>query len=163
MKRALVIIDMQRGFGNANALITINRVIKQINRAKKFGDKIIIVEYLPHKIYHKTRPEIIKAIGNYDHIKVYKYINSGANSIIEACKKYAYKIDIFRLCGVNTNACVQSTLIGLHGKDKYKLEIVPEACNGHYGSKIFKEFKDLYQAVVIGPNPVKLKRPVRYI
>lgn len=167
MKRTLVIIDMQCGFGNANALITINAVIKQIKRAKKFGDVIFVVEYLPHSQYKTTRTEIMEAIGSYAHIKVYKYDDDGSQEILAACDSPNTIPDVFRLCGVNTNACVQATLRGLHRKKKYnssyKLEIVPEACNGFWGksSQIFEKFSDELDAKSIGRVPIK--RPVRYI
>lgn len=164
--RALVIIDMQRGFGNANAQITINNIIKQIKRAKKFKDDIFVVEYLPHREYEATRPEIMEAIGDYAHIKIYKYVDNGAKEILAACKSHKNRPDIFRLCGVNTNACVQSTLIGLYNKresypEPYDLEIVPEACNGHWTTDIFRQFNAQYEVKTIGPNPKN--RPVRHI
>ena len=165
-KRALVIIDMQRGFYNANALITINKVIKQIKRAKKFGDTIFVVEYTPHSSYEITRPEVMKAIGSYPHSRIYKCRDNGSQEILAACDSYDSRPNVFRLCGVNTNACVKLTLIGLYNlscryPEPYNLEFVPEACNGHINDTIFQKFNNQYKAKTIGPIPTK--RPVRYI
>lgn len=162
MKRTLVIIDMQSGFHTANAHRTISNVIKQVKRAKKFKENILVVEYLPHVNYEATRPEIMRSIGSYPHIKVYKYRDDGSQPILEACKYHSYPTDIFRVCGVNTNACILDTLKGLFRRNKTsKLEVVPAACNGHYGNDIFDKFTIKYKVTCIGRTPSK--DPVRYI
>ncbi len=154
MKKTLVIIDMQYGFNNANAQRTINNVIKQINLAKKENNYIIIVEYLPHINYKATRPEIMMAIGDHAHIKVYKYLDDGSQPILDACKLHKYPTDLFRICGVNTNACVKQTIKGLFKRNSIsKLEIVPAACNGYYGYRIFNDFKKEYNVKIVGYTP----------
>jgi len=162
MKKTLVIIDMQQGFWTANAKRTIDNVIKQIKLARLTNEYIIIVEYLPHTKYETTRPEIMKAIGNHPYIKVYKYVDDGSKSILAACKLHDYPTDLFRICGVNTNACVRLTIKGLFKKNRTsKIEIVPAACNGQLDTSIFSELKLDYKVERIGYIPQQ--NPRKYI
>lgn len=162
MKRTLVIIDMQHGFYTANAKRTIDNVIKQVKLARLTNEYIIIVEYLPHMQFETTRPEIMKAIGDHAYIKVYKYMDDGSKSILDACKLHDYPTDLFRICGVNTGACVRDTIIGLSEQNqKSKIEIVPAACNGHNDTSIFRSLKLNYQVEPIGYTPKQ--HPRKYV
>ena len=134
MDKTLIIIDMQPFFDTANDPNTIKEVIKLVKQANKRGSPIIVVEYndLYEEIEHNcTIASIMTEVKKNKHfIIVSKDRDDGSQEIIQAAKDHGISLKYTQICGVNTGACVRSTVEGLAGcKPNYTFEIVSAACN----------------------------------
>ena len=135
--RTLVIIDMQPDFSASNDPKTIRHVLRQINIAKRHGWGIIIVEYKGHTPSHDC---ITDAVADYVRLTTTKKsIDNGCRVVLNAAAKHGYERSLFRVCGVNINACVRETVYSL--AKKAVVEVMKHACNGtvpHWESYHFK-------------------------
>jgi hypothetical protein len=131
METTLVIIDMQSGedgFFTARDPATIRHVIRQVEMAKRHNWGIIVVEYMRHG---RTEPKIMNKLISYERwTRVRKYRDDGSKVILTAAAKNQFEMKRFRVCGVNINACVFETTMGL--AKKAEVHVVKHACNASY-------------------------------
>ena len=123
MYTTLAIIDVQDKFLASKYII--NQVIHQIKLARRRKDGIVLVELGEPRSYDK----IYKALHDYcKFVVVRKESNDGSSEVIDAIYENHYALDRIRLCGVNTCACVLSTLRGLMALDVvHRIEIASDA------------------------------------
>jgi hypothetical protein len=108
---ALIIIDMQEQFDASRDKNTIRTIQKMITDAKRDGAFIIIAHYMR---CGQTRPEIRKMIQGYPYAdSCYSNQDDKSQAIYTKLLRYGIQTDIFKICGVNTEACVMSTIFGL--------------------------------------------------
>ena len=108
MSYTLVIIDMQPYFPACKKVV--KSVCDYINKAKKYGQPIILVEYYECSDSHK---KILEAIGSYGMVYlVSKNQNNGSCEVADALKRNKLPNNL-RVVGVNTSACVKDTVYGL--------------------------------------------------
>lgn len=125
----LVIIDMQECFDVDTNSKLVDNVIREIDEAKRNKKSVILVKYAG---CGPSLSKITKRLSKYNKlIKVTKRINDGS---IEICKSIADKSkvckDYFKVCGVNTNACVLQTVTGLTNKfPNATVEVIADACD----------------------------------
>lgn len=133
-KRALCIIDMQPYFTTAQCQRTIKAVCKQVGLAKQYSWPIFLVEHIG---CGPTCTQIRRAIGRYKLcFRVKKHENDGSNAIVQtaACNT-GLSLSLLRICGVNSNACVNDTAKGILSRvPKCNMELVEKACNSGYPS-----------------------------
>lgn len=122
----LLIIDMQRIYDASDFIIP--NVCKHIQAAKNRNEIIVLVEYrcsacnnnnkkcYNYNTYTKasacdTHPEILDLLKDYSKlITVQKDDDDGSDKLIQEVTKWK---KIVKVCGVNTDACVRSTVNGL--------------------------------------------------
>lgn len=126
----LVVMDMQPGFPAAQDAITQWFVKQEILRAREEGRPIIIVEYDPHEMGH-TFESIASLIEGYDLAdKIAKSNDDGSAEILKCCNDMGFPIASFRMCGVNSDACLLESIQGLVDKlPQCRISVPQDACN----------------------------------
>jgi len=126
----LVVMDMQPGFTAANDAITGWFVKQEVARAREEGRPIIIVEFDPHEIGH-TFESITELIEGYDRgVIITKCKDDGSTEILAACAKHGFSTLSFRMCGVNSDACLLESIQMMAEKlPECRITVVQDACN----------------------------------
>jgi nicotinamidase-related amidase len=141
MDYSLVIVDMQTGFVAANSRKTLKNCKREIRKAIKDDANIIFVEYNGCGRTIKELTEITDKIAYKKKFVAIKRKNSGAKIILKTMKKNnipTTKHTNFRVCGVNTDACVLETVEDLARalrQRSYNIEVILSACNSSYSHK----------------------------
>jgi hypothetical protein len=129
MKEILIIVDMQPYFTASNDGRTLEANLRQINRAKAKQCPIIVLQYGGYGVTHDC---IVKELADYDAIYRTKQDDDGSDLVELACIDYGWEPDCFRITGVNADACVRLTAIGVADKfPNAKIKIVRHACNDY--------------------------------
>jgi nicotinamidase-related amidase len=130
MPATRVIIDMQAAFAassNPNCVIAVAREMIQAMREKA---PILIVEYKGSGPTHQGFLDLVK---DYPYAaRIRKESDGGAREVIRAMKRRGFNTKYLRICGVNTDCCVEETVRGLAQNpllEKSKIELVKSACN----------------------------------
>lgn len=130
----LVVIDMQDGFNPDN--YAISKIKKHIIKAKIDNMPIMFVEYHDYQEeddYGSTIYELVKLTSKYK--KTYyvsKYDDNGSFEIKSAVEKYKLNKNL-NICGINTDACVKRTVMGLSNNKYLKINVFSDACHSEYG------------------------------
>jgi hypothetical protein len=119
----LTIIDAQYAF-KASRRVRSN-ILKRIKEANVNNAPIVFIEYSGAG---KTMPSLIKACSSYE--VIIKCEDDGSSNLINPLSKY--KCKNLLICGVNTSACVYSTIQGLLNKTKYNIMVAEDSCNCCY-------------------------------
>lgn len=117
---ALCIIDLQECFSGATFSKLISSVTREINLAKKLSCPILVLEYYD---FGKTESWVKEAIGTYPAKYRTKKGDNGSRVILRS----VCGVDGYRICGINTDACVIKTVCGLIRKGK-RVEVVKDGC-----------------------------------
>lgn len=128
MRYTLLVIDMQSEFQASNNRTTISACIVQIKEAIKNDCPIIFAEFVGFGPTHKRLTNLVK---NYKHTyTILKNRESAAPEFELALIHFKCPKNI-RVCGVNTDQCVLSTVKDLSSTHFLvrEIEIVKDACN----------------------------------
>lgn len=131
----LVLVDMQAGFRASLSERTVGAVENEILRALSLKLPIVILEY---KKYPATHERLLAHLeGKYDRYAITtKLDDDGSEELIETCLEHGFPGGHFRVCGVNTHACVERTVVGLAEKlDESRVDVVKAACNDEDGNR----------------------------
>lgn len=142
----LLVIDMQPHFKASQRRWLIKNVSDEIRDAMKVRDRIVFLEYtsIPGKpgvmVKNTTDRRLIKILGDYDNaLVVHKQQDDGSVEVAKLIESLdgnhpgAIR-EKFRVVGVNTGACVASTVNGMAERmPKAKIVVVGKACNEGYG------------------------------
>ena len=141
MHTTLAIIDVQPKFSAAEKIL--DQVVRQIKLARRRSDGIVLVELGGPQ----SHDEIYQALHGYNRFVVAnKNSSDGSREVIDAIYENHYALDRIRLCGVNTCACVLSTLRGLMALDVVqRIEIASDAvrCQHNMHKVCFTVVKDI--------------------
>lgn len=125
----LVIIDMQTKFNSSNDKNTISEVNKLILQAKTDKAFIVIAQYMNFGKTHKEFNTLVKKYKPH----AYAIANQCDKSRAIETKLLSHRAraPFIKVCGVNTDACVQSTVKGLCKiiMPDMKIQVVKNACN----------------------------------
>lgn len=131
MKYILVVIDMQPKFPASLDDATIAGVIKEIGKARRSGNPIIVLEYADRGyglVQERTHPLIQLALAGYDKVSTAtKNADDGSWEVLSVQEEKGWETRNYRLCGVNTRYCVRETALGL-GAD-FEVVVVESAVN----------------------------------
>lgn len=130
MGSTLVVVDMQKSFRAAHNPYTLNNVVREIKKSRLHKSGIVIVQYDQGGILLN---EIHKAVKNYNNVDfVIKNSDDGSDEVCNSIMDNFFDYQKLRVCGVNTDACVQSTVEGLSEKlPNATIELVADACNSN--------------------------------
>lgn len=125
----LVVVDMQWDFYTSRIKSVIEACKKEIILAKKRNAAIIFLEY---DGFGKTMPQLRKVAKDYAFTyTALKDRQDGSSEVIDIFETLEIKPRTIRVCGVNTDQCVRSTVHGLmYVGHKMKIGVVYEATNG---------------------------------
>jgi hypothetical protein len=146
-KEALIIVDMQNYFRTARDRSTISNVKKLIKEFIEKRRPIIVLEYyFEDKNIGHTLPCLTKILDDYYETRyVRKSDDDGAAEVMECLEQNCWKVEKFKVCGVNIGACVRSTVETLTYEYNQTVEVVKKACNGQETRSIaFKRNSDFY-------------------
>lgn len=147
----LVVIDVQSGFQTAKRARA--QVVKEVKRARKNKNPIVIVEY---ESWGDTFPSVAKAIDDYKKVVyVRKNQNDGGEKVLEAIEEKGWSTRAIRFCGVNRCYCVKQTVRTVVRKlpadTDIQIAIDATWCNHpDYGKEKLQEYGRL----------VKIRKPV---
>ncbi len=123
----LVVVDMCPAFDTAAAVV--DAVAVQIDIAMGKGWAIVFVE---SRGKGRTYPQLLQQISGYGRVNesALKEDNDGSKEVVLSALQRDFSLHRFRVCGVNTWACVHDTVNGLlELVDFAVVEIVASACN----------------------------------
>jgi nicotinamidase-related amidase len=134
MNYVLLIIDMQTKFDAAHSDYTQSYCVKEIKKAIKLNAVVIFVEYNNSGDTVKLLTDVVKKAKYDKAFTIVKYDDDGSQVIDKFLKKKRFPRTHYRVCGVNTDACVIETVYGLSDMYSKKplIEVVKKACNSQY-------------------------------
>lgn len=136
-KPVLVVVDMQPRFRASCDPRTLQNVASQIRGAIARQEPIVVLEVAvpdTSPIFSRTHKELLDILDDVDNpafwaLKI-KTTVSGGNEVLKACHAYGFDQRHFRLCGVNTSACVYETAKALAlSRPGSKVEVIASAVN----------------------------------
>jgi len=135
----LVVIDMQPGFRASLNEATIDCVAGEIRAARAANLPIVILEYAK---YPATHERLLQLVEGYENVAIEtKREDDGSEELLEACIGNEYFQNVYRVCGVNTLQCVQSTVLGVADRlEDSRIEVVKSACNDEEGPNVWHKF-----------------------
>jgi nicotinamidase-related amidase len=132
----LVVVDMQSDFRAANDPATIAAVEKEILEAVRLHQSVVVLEIayfspLDEQGLKPTHRSLMSHLKGYDRVAVRQKIYSdGSRHVLNTCSEQGYSRSRFRVCGVNTDACVVETAVGLaKAEPTSTVEVLQGACN----------------------------------
>ena len=135
----LVVVDMQTGFPASSHQPTLANVRREILHAKAAGWRIVFLVVNPHLFGH-TRPELLSLCrGNANATVVDKDLDDGSCWVWRLCSDNGWCPLRFHLVGVNKQACVSRTALGLaEWFPESAVIVVDDACYGLEGDEPFE-------------------------
>lgn len=126
----LVVVDMQPGYPAALDGLTQWFVKQEIMRHLEQNLPILLVEFDAHEM-GETFDGIKSLIDGYSRGRIIsKRGDDGSTEILKACLQFGFSPDSFRICGVNSDACVLETVQGLVAKyPTCRITVPQDACN----------------------------------
>lgn len=146
MAPTLIVVDMQPEFDAALNPNVVVGVTLEIQAAVARKSPIVFVEYDEAGDTHKGLYSLAK--GYRKKARIIKYEDDGSRQIIRTIRRREFDLSHLRVCGVNTNACVQSTVEGLLKRlPESKIEVAKAACGTcsfwNYDWRAFPKHKNL--------------------
>lgn len=127
MPYTLVVVDMQSAFHAALKPSAIVGVTCEILAAKKLNRPVMLVEYAKCGPTLEPLAELLR--GYPKKLRVTKPGDDGSRQVIRALQENKWPSKYLRVCGVNTDCCVWSTVEGLLEKlPDIRIEVVKNAC-----------------------------------
>jgi nicotinamidase-related amidase len=139
MSYTLAIIDMQPYFTAGLKRRAHDNCAIQIKKAIKDRAAIIFVEYRGYGNTSRSLKSLIRKASYDRQYKVTKTTDNGGKEIAALIKKERLAASRIKVCGVNTDACVHASVLGLRKHlAASKIEVIAAACdsrtmfnNGH--------------------------------
>lgn len=144
MQPTLVIVDMQSEFEAAMNPDVVVGVTQEILKAKEYGSPIILLEYEGCGRSHHGFLNLLKNYRRKASVK--KVDDDGSTEVIRTIRRRCFNPFHIRVCGVNSDACVQDTVVGLlHKLTHTKVEVVKQACGtaGLFSWRKFPKHRNL--------------------
>lgn len=131
MSYTLVVIDMQPEFLAAGFPDSLSNVKREVKKAIDSKAHILFVEY---NLAGPTNPDIVRIAKDYNNaFFVIKEDDDGSTEVKRAIWKHKAPSNTIKICGVNTECCVRSTVVGLcHKMPSATIEVLEHACNSDF-------------------------------
>ncbi len=129
----LAIVDMQWYFGASHKASVIAACKREIRRAMKARAAILFIEYANCRSTISSLKKIVRDARYNRAATIIKNDDDGSPEVITAIEHHKFPRTL-RVCGVNTDACVQATVEGLaNDLRRAKIKIIADACNTESG------------------------------
>lgn len=128
---SLVVVDMQACFTASQGSSVIAGVAREIIFARQKKNPILFVEYADlYDVAHPTLEGLTALVKGYPHkARVFKHTDDGSTEVLKALRRRNFNMRRLRVCGVNTDCCVWSTVEGILSKTtNTKVEVAKGAC-----------------------------------
>ncbi len=146
----LTVIDMQPTFSASNDDETLENVKDLIVGAKNDKAYIVLAHYMK---FGKTHDKLLTLVEKYKHKSlVYANKNDKSGAIMTKIIKKRIRAPYMKVCGVNTDACVQASVKGLSRKlPEWNIKVIKDSCNSSwsYGNKEGIEYMSKLSNVTI--------------
>jgi nicotinamidase-related amidase len=152
--KILLLIDLQEQFYSSKKESLLKVVKNEINKAKSNNYPIICLRYYGCGDFHKS---LLDEIGDYmKKYEISKSEDDGSKEVVELCEKISFTSGEIIVCGVNTDACVKQTVLGLKIKtdSSYDIHIVENGCwagcadwHNKEIHNLKKDFKIVYSSI----------------
>jgi nicotinamidase-related amidase len=147
-KHTLVVVDMQPSWftdaGKDKVIAGCKRAIKKAMRNK---NPIIFVEWDGDR--HPTTPKLTDLTDGYKRaFTVAKACQDGSPQVVGLIEKKRLPKRVVRVCGVNTTACVLSTVGGLREKLNSTLHVLEDAVGGHWDDNWYAQHYERFENTV---------------
>jgi hypothetical protein len=124
----LIIVDMQwhflRTIPRRARKLAVAAIVREIEAARAINAPIVILEFAD---CGDTINKIRRALAGYElRCTMQKSAESGVREVMETCRQCQFPMTMFRLVGVNTDACVYQTAAELGMRAS--VEVVVDAC-----------------------------------
>ncbi len=126
MPSTLVIVDMQEPFKAAMEMSVIVGVAAEIAVQRQHGGDIVFLEYKYMGETHRELTDLVKGYAN--KARVTKVDDDGSKELLKVVRRRGFWDQNFRVCGVNTDCCVWSTVEGILQRTSAEVEVVKNAC-----------------------------------
>lgn len=135
----LVVVDMQYCFEAVFCEKLLNEVVTEIKLAKRWRFPILFLEYDDSK---STLLQLVQLVKGYKKSAfALKHIDDGSNVVHRVIKRKNWPHSLIRLCGVNSDCCVYSTVQGmLKLFPRTKIHLIQNACNTDNPEFEWKQF-----------------------
>lgn len=142
----LVVVDMQRMYPASEKVLP--QVIKEIRKAKRRGEMICVLRY---DSTSPTMRRVTNELKGVKHLTVTKCKDDGGAALLDALmdctrnnnlsgqpKIELWKLKKLKICGVNTAACVMSTVETLSYL-RWPVQVLSHACANDFDNKDKKQ------------------------
>lgn len=145
----LVVVDMQPYFAASQHPDTLAAVEREIRSAIEREAPIVVLEF---EDSGKTHESLMRLLRKYRRLAVrVKTTDDGSAWVTSACRQHGFGMKHFRICGVNTDACVLATVLGLTDRiPDCTVEVVRDACNSNYSTYNWCDYRNRRNVVVLG-------------
>jgi nicotinamidase-related amidase len=132
MSYSLLLIDMQYYFEASRGARVQKACIREIKRAIRERATIIFVEFVGYGPTLPALTDIVKEAKYKKAHTIIKSVDDGSYEITQfLTKRHLPKMNL-RVCGVNTEYCVNATVRGINNKlANTNIHIVADACNSN--------------------------------
>jgi nicotinamidase-related amidase len=153
MPYTLVVVDFQYEFKASRKRKTIeackNAIIKAIN------DEAVIV-FLEYIGCGRTMKSLFNLVDTYESVHFIRKVGCDGSLEIKVIENML-ATEHFRVCGVNTDACVEETVLGLNSEyPEAVIEVLEQACNSDLSHEQGILNMLACKQVVINKSPIKL-------
>lgn len=131
MSYTLVVVDMQDKFPASNGPTIVSNCQREISKAIRDGAGIIFLEYSG---YPATKKEIFDLVDGYNLARsTVKCCDDGSLEAQNVINEHNLNKDYIKVCGVNTDYCVRSTVEGLRELYPFAfIEVIADACDSSW-------------------------------
>jgi nicotinamidase-related amidase len=145
----LVIVDMQPYFRASQHPDTLAAVEREIRSAISNESAIVLLEF---EDSGDTDARLMRVLRAYPRLAVkLKTTDDGSAWVTAACREHGFGTKHFRVCGVNTDACVLATVLGLTRRLPHcTVEVVKDACNSGNTGYNWGDYRNQRNVVVLG-------------
>lgn len=128
---------------------TLGAVEREIRSAIERKALIVVLEF---KDSGKTHISLMRLLRNYRRLAVsVKTTDDGSAWVTAACREHGFGMKHFRICGVNTDACVLATVLGLTDRiPDCTVALVRDACSTKHSTYNWYDYRNRRNVVVLG-------------
>lgn len=128
----LVVVDMQPTFHAANGDRVVSNCFREILLAIKNDFPIIFLEFDGYYDTHKKLMGAVKNAGYANYYVRIKNQDDGSDHIQRVVSDHSLPKN-FRVCGINTDCCVASTVRGLAARyPSANIDVIADACSSDW-------------------------------